>query len=133
MKLDAPFDSDLLAALGAEAIQLLCNGDINTLASRFGYALSYGREPVSAIKEDLRQSLSEVGASTLAVAAERDLPNVKYFEPNSSFLVAVVECHVPTDSGAMLLVELVVTTREVEKYITLEQISSVGAVNILDR
>ena len=124
MKLAAPINTESVVALGTAAVHLLCDGNINALAARFGYALSYGREPASAIREDLRRCLAEVGANGLAFTAKCPVPNVKYFTANDAELLAVVECVAPTDNNGMLFVELVVSRKGAEKHITLEEISA---------
>lgn len=122
MKLDRHADATSLSALGAEAVRLLCSEDINGLARRFGYALAFDREPALAIREDLRSCLAEVRAASV-VSAPKHTPTVKYLEPNDSGLFAVVECEALTDNGAKVLVELIVTDKQGEKHVTLEQIS----------
>ena len=122
MKIDGRTDTTALSALGAEAVRLLCSEDINGLASRFGYALAINREPAAAIQEDLRSCLAELGAATL-MPLPKQASTVKYLEPNDSGLVAVVECLALTDNGAKVLVELIVTDKQGEKHVTLEQIS----------
>ncbi len=126
MKVDGQLEADDLAAMGAEAVGMLCRGDISALADRYGYALSYGRETVAAIQADVRYCLSQVGASALAAPPVDPVRSVRYFKPDASGVLAVVECRAPTDSGASLLVELVVTGKGAERHITLEQISAVG-------
>jgi hypothetical protein len=125
MKLDRHADAASLSALGAEAVRLLCSEDINGLAGRFGYALAFDREPALAIREDLRSCLAEVQAGSV-VGAPKHTPTVKYLEPNDSGLFAVVECEAITDNGAKVLVELIVTDKQGEKHVTLEQISVVA-------
>jgi hypothetical protein len=93
------------------------------LAGRFGYALSYDREPATAIREDLAACLSKMGASSLAIEAERSAPRVVFYEPSTSNPFAVVECLARGDNGANILVELVVTSSGLEKHITLEDLS----------
>lgn len=127
VKLDAPVELESLAILGTEAVDLLCRGDIDTLAGRYGYALSFGRDTATAIREDLRRCLSQVGASSLAPAPEHSVRTVKFFEPNSSNLVAVIEGVAPAENGTAVLVELVVTSRGTEKYVTLEDLSGLDA------
>ena len=90
-------DTAALAALGAAAVGMLCRGEIASLADQYGYALSYDRDAASAIQMDLSYSLSEVGAASLRPLASDPVQCVKYFEPNTSNLVAVVECLAPTD------------------------------------
>lgn len=126
MKLDAQLEAEALAALSADAVAMLCRGDIGSLALRYGYALSYGRETVTAIQDDLRYCLSQVGATSLAPVSGDPVKSVKYFEPNASNLVAVIECLASTDNGASLLVELVVTSKGTERHMTLEDMSVVG-------
>lgn len=123
--LDAQMNADALAELGADAVRLLCRGDISALAGRYGYALGYGREPATAIREDLNRCLSQLGANSLVTAPQLLVPSVVFYKPNSSSLVAVVECRVPADNGATVLVELVVTATGAEKHITLEDLSAV--------
>lgn len=125
MKLDAAPDTALLAAFGKEAVDLLRTGNIGALATRFGYAFSYDREPASAIEEDLRRCFRDVGATAFAPTARQWRPNVKFFAPNAS-IVAVVECTAFTDNGVLLLIELVVTSDGADTYITLEDISVPG-------
>ena len=124
MKLDAQCEAELLKALGAEAVGLLCGGDIGTLANRFGYALSYGRDTATAIRADLAQCLVRLGARSLAAAPGGSVRSVRFYEPNSSSLLAVIACLAPTDNGTAVLVELVVTSNGSEKHITLEDISA---------
>jgi hypothetical protein len=123
--LDSQVNADALAQLGADAVRQLCRGDIDALAGQFGYALSYGREPAAAIREDLGGCLSRIGAGSLATVEAPPVPSVVFYEANSSNLVALVECQVPADNGAAVLVELVVTARGAERHITLEDVSAV--------
>jgi hypothetical protein len=115
--------TDSLAELAAEAVRLLCRGDLDTLAGTYGYALSYGREPATAIREDLAGCLSKIGATSLAVDATRSAPSVVFYEASNSNPVAVIECLARGDNGADVLIELVVTSRGPEKHITLEDLS----------
>ena len=124
MKLDAEPDVDLLTSLGAQAIELLCRGDISTLARDYGYALSYGRDTVTAIQDDLRNCLAEAGATSLTDVPPDPVRSVKYFKPDASNVVAVIECLARADNGTSLLVELIVTSKGLERHITLEQLSA---------
>lgn len=124
MQVDSKIDSMSLASLGKEAVRLLCSGNISALADRFGYALAYSREPATAIQEDLNSLLSDLRAASLAPILEQPQPTVKYFGPNDSGLLALVECLTLAENGAKVLVELVVTGTESEKHVTLEQISA---------
>ena len=115
-------DVSSLDALAEQAVQLCCAGEFVALAESFGYAVAIGREPSSAIAEDLRLSCEGLGATHLASDAKFKT-EVKYFKPGS-FLLAVVECTLPTNNGRAVLVELVVTEREGDVHVTLEQISA---------
>jgi hypothetical protein len=103
---------------------MLMQRDYSGLANRFGYALAHGRMPSAAIEADF---LSAV-ALPLKVASGAD-PSiaVKYFAPNDTGLLAVVECTVPVADGAAVLLELVVAGKGEEKHITVEDISGVAA------
>ncbi|MEB2232431.1 hypothetical protein VDS41_13185, partial [Xanthomonas campestris pv. campestris] len=79
---------------------------------------------LSAIKEELSESLSELGAIALALGPATVEPVVKYFAPNETCLLALVQCFVPTDNGSKVLLELIVTGNEHATHITLEQVSS---------
>jgi hypothetical protein len=125
--LDAQVNAEFLAELGVDAVQLLCSGDFDTLASRYGYALSFGREAATAIREDLKRHLSEIGAAKLVSARELEQPNVVFYKPNSSNLVAAVELLAPADNAAALQVALVVTTDGTAQYITLEGLAAFTA------
>ena len=48
---------------------------------------------------------------------------VKYFEPNSANLFALVECVFTTSEGCPILAELIVTSAGEDKQITLEEVS----------
>ena len=112
-----------LAALGAEAAQLLCAGDIPALAARFGYALAFDREPVAAIREDLASCLAELQATGFA-QGHKHAVTVRYFEPNDSSIFALIECLAPTIDGPGVQLELVVTLAGTNKHVTLEQLSA---------
>ena len=111
-----------LEPLARQCVQLLCAGRFDALAKSFGYAVALGREPASAIAADLQASLASVGASSLAADVGLQI-EVKYFEPNDS-LLGVVECSVLASNGSQVLVELVITRRESQAHLTLEQISA---------
>ena len=121
--LESQTNASSLSALGAEAIGLLCSGEFRALAERFGYALAFDREPAKAIEEDLAACLAEIKSKVLAPSNVHRSATVKFFKANTTGLFAVVECPVPTENGAELLVELIVTLAREHKYVTLEQIS----------
>ncbi|MFC5498573.1 hypothetical protein ACFPOE_13585 [Caenimonas terrae] len=116
-------DAVSLAKLGDEARMLLCAGDIDTLATRFGYALAYDRHPADAIREELASSLAEAGASRL-IATGWQPPRVGYFKQNDTGLFALVESLVPTENGASILVEVIVAGSGTNAHATLEQVSA---------
>jgi len=118
-------DDAALKAIGQEVAHLLCAGEVDALAARFGYAVALGRGPATAISEDLAECLGQVGAISLASNFEFDC-NVKFFASNSSKLLAIVECVVPAVNGNDVLVEIAVTSDGSNSYATLEQISVVN-------
>ncbi len=122
MRIDQQTDPKSLMAFGGEATRLLCSGGIDELASRFGYALAYDREPAAAIREDLSRCLAELDARSLVHGWE--VRAVKYFKPNDTKLFALVECLALTDNGMRVLVELIVAGDDSAKYISLEDISA---------
>lgn len=122
--LPAQTDERSLVVLGAEASEMLSQLDYSGLANRFGYALTYGREPAAAIEADYFKAAS----SPHRVGADNRLSIVvRYFKPNSTGLFAVVECAVPVTEGTAVLLELVVAGQGEEKHITVEDISGVNA------
>jgi hypothetical protein len=115
-------DEVSLAHFGEEAVALVLNRDFSALAERFGYALAFGRNPAMAIEDDFAQCIAEEqGASS----QNSSYIQVKYFEPNSTSLFAVVECFTPITQSATILIELIITGEGETKHITLEQISHV--------
>lgn len=119
MKL-AQADEKALTALGAKASRMLAQHDYAGLAREFGYALSHGREIAAAIEADY---LGAVASPYEHVGSESVV--VRYFEPNTTGLFAVVECLVPVANRAAVLLELTVTG-EAERYVTIEDISGVA-------
>lgn len=120
---DDQTDARSLSGLGSLAVRLLCSGDFTTLAAQFGYALAYDRDPTTAIREELAQSLAGLGASGLGPPPTQ-LPAVSYFKPNDTGLFALVEQRIPTDNGGHVLLELIVSSRGPDKHVVLEQISA---------
>lgn len=116
-------NEESLSALGEEARALLLRRDFAGLASRFGYALAYDRAPTAAIEADFLG----VAASPLTASSTAQPVTVKYFAPNNTGLIAVVECLVPVADGAVVLLELIVAGNESEKHITVEDMSGVAA------
>lgn len=115
-------ESENLATLAAEAVQLLVVSKFSGLAEKFGYAVAIGRHPAAAIQEDLRSSLS-LPDEQLVQSADPKV-RVKYFDTNSLNLYAVAECTIATSTGRGVLVELVVFNAGDEFHATLEQISA---------
>ena len=79
--------------------------------------------PSVAVESDLSASLKEIGASRLLLGAPYTL-EVMYYRQNTAGLFALVECRVPTDAAESILLELIVTSSEKDKYASLEQISA---------
>lgn len=119
-------DEASLLSLGREAVSLLEMRDLPSLADRFGYALAGGSSPLLAIETDFQSCLAEFRAA--GEPRPRVAPSiaVKYFEPNSANLFALVECVLTTSEGCPILAELIVTSAGDERHVTLEQISPLG-------
>jgi hypothetical protein len=65
-------DVESLTRLGEDAAALVAKRDFSTLAERFGYALSYGRNPVQTIESDFAQCIAEAKSPSRTVGcAER--------------------------------------------------------------
>jgi hypothetical protein len=115
-------DERSLAKCGEEAAALLVQHDFASLVDRFGYATAYGRELAKAVEDDFRRETSSPkemdGTKELSIT-------VRYFKPNNSNLLAVIECIVPLNEGAAVLLELVVTATGEDRNITLEDITNV--------
>ena len=117
-------DDAYLAQLGEDAARLVRTGDYATLVERFGYALAFGRELATAVRNDVRASLAEVGDPPISDKAGSVV--VKYFPPNAERFVALIECDLPLVANAgTLLVELIVLRDGATQHVTLEQISVV--------
>lgn len=50
---NSKIDDAALKAIGRDVAHLLCAGEVDALAARFGYAIALGRVPATAIQEDL--------------------------------------------------------------------------------
>tara|TARA_Y100000589_G_scaffold158058_1_gene150496 strand:+ start:1443 stop:1859 length:417 start_codon:yes stop_codon:yes gene_type:complete len=122
-------DVESLENIGINVARLLCAGDIKTVAQKFGYALSYNRDIASAIGEDLSRELKKVGSSALNAAGRPLAISVRYFDSNESNLFALIEVRIQTSDFASILVELIVSTKERDTYVTLEDISAIGTFN----
>lgn len=117
-------DEASLAKVGAEVVRLVKENKYREMADRFGYALAYGREKADAIREEIESCLIQDGTKRIVSMAAQPRIVVKYFKPNDSNLFAIVECTMAlTENADEILVELIVTTKESEKYLSLEQIS----------
>jgi hypothetical protein len=119
--LSALNESDL-GQIGVEATRLITSGDFEALHARFGYAIALGREPVTAIAQDLNSALAAVGATGLGDPASARIAS-KTFEPNDIGLCGFVECLVPTTNGRFVLLELVLSATGSVGHVTLEQVS----------
>ena len=112
-----------LSSFGMEVVGLLLAGNYAELAQRFGYAMSYGRIPEEAIKEDFT-NCCQIDASQPFIHKEiAPTIAVKYFKPNDSNLLAVVEFTVQV-GNAEVLIELVATGSSEGIYLTLEDLNA---------
>lgn len=113
-------DEKTLAALGMQASQMLARKEYSELASQFGYALCHGRDPAEAIEADHLRAI----ASPYNKDDQKPV-TVKYFKPNSTGLVAAVECLVPVTRSTEILLSLIVTGSS-DRHITIEDINGVA-------
>jgi hypothetical protein len=122
MKIDGEMNKALLASLGLEAAGLLCSGDVEALANRFGYVFGNGRETTTAtsIRDDLRFCLAQLGSTSLTSVSPGT--EVVYFNPNATGLLAAVQCVMHTDNGAKVFVDLVVFSNTGANYLFLEEV-----------
>jgi hypothetical protein len=124
--LDKQLNDTTLSHFGIEAVGLLLSGNYVELAHRFGYAMTSDRVPAEAIKEDF---LSCIQTHSWCPPDHTDLVpsiSVKYYKPNESALLAVVECTIQMDTGApdaQVLIELVATCGNDGIYLTLEDMN----------
>lgn len=115
-------DECSLSEFGEEASAMLARNDYSGLASRFGYAVAYDREPATAIEADY---LAAAASPHEMAPDEHFSVAVRYFEQNSIGLFAVVECIVPVAEEAAVHMDLIVTGWGEEKHITVEGITGV--------
>ncbi len=119
---DDQLNNSVLSCFGTEVVGLLQSGNYVELAQRFGYAMSHGRVPSEALKEDFT-SCCQSNDSQPNITEVVPSITVKYFKPNESALLAVVECTIEVGSGAQVLIELVATRGTDGIYLTLEDMN----------
>lgn len=123
MKLSSrQIEAEQLQELASTAGKLLVAGEHAELAARFGYAVSLGRAPLEAIREDLAASLARLRAAALDPSAV-PLVQVRYFN-STDCLFALAECRLLTVGGGQVLLELVVSVVGKDFHATLEQVSA---------
>ena len=120
-------DEKSLTALGMDALRLLHSGDLSALADRFGYVRSFHRKPLDAIRDEIDSCLASLSATRIAKSASSSTVHIKYFKPNDAALFALVECVAATDNSGYLLMELIVTTQDLHKHITIEDFTAQNA------
>ena len=120
---DSQTDKASLAKFGVEALRLIHSGRFTELAHCFGYALAFDREPSLAIEEDLATCLADLDTTGFEPLTEDPELSVQYFERNETGLLGVVVGELPAMGGRKILVELIVSSRGNDMYLTLEQIS----------
>jgi hypothetical protein len=116
-------DEESLLSFGREAVSLLETRNWRSLADRFGYALAGDSSPLLAIEADFQSCIAEFRAALEPRPRVATSMAVKYFQPNSANLFALVECVLTTSEGCSILAELIVTSAGEDKHVTLEQIS----------
>ena len=99
-------------------------GDYRGVADRFGYALAFGKDPAEAIRMDAEACPSQRGASgQLAVSGEGAI-NVRFFKSSDAPFFAAVACKIKLACcSGNLDIDLIVTTKDNERHVTLEEIS----------
>ena len=122
--LASQIDEASLSRFGEEVVSLLKKRDFLSLADRFGYASAFETPPATAIEADLQRSIAERQALPAEQNAVVASIVVKYFQPNETGLLALVECVFDAAKGCPILAELIVTSDGKDQYVTLEEISS---------
>ena len=112
---------DVLRNLASEGVSLLATSQFELLVERYGYALSYGRNPVDAVKMDLARALSEASGNELLQVRANDL-SVVFYEDNASCLRAAIDCEIQTQTGRNIWVSFVVAGTGTEQFLSLEDI-----------
>ncbi len=115
---------DGLMQLSAYVRQLFIAQNYASLAEQFGYALAFDQAPTLEIPNELSTVLKKLEASRLESEPD-SIPRISYFKPNDQGLYALIEQIIAADNGKHILVEMIVTTKGGEKFITIEQISAV--------
>ena len=82
--LENQIDKAALSRVGEEAISLLEKRDFPSLASRFGYALSFERDPATAIEKDFQTCVAACQGLSDQQRAVTASVVVKYYRPNDS-------------------------------------------------
>jgi hypothetical protein len=121
--LDNQLNDTTLSRLGIEAVGLLLSGNYVELAHRFGYAMAYERMPAEAIEEDFSSCIQAHCWCPLDHTDIEPSISMKYFKPNDSALLAVVECTIQMNTDAYMLVELVASRGNDGIYLTLEDLN----------
>ncbi len=91
-----------LESLGYEVSNLFINGSYSELAGKYAYAMSYERPTIEALKEDYSKLANNQKPNIVSVS-------VKYFEPNSTGLAALVECYLSVENNNNILIELILS------------------------
>jgi len=113
-----------LTKFGFQATELIKEHKYKEVENRFGYALAFGKSPADVIKNEVTTCLSQAGIVAKLSANSKPNVVVKFFEENSTVLIAVVECTLVIENGAgEILVELIVAGDDTETHLSLEQIS----------
>jgi hypothetical protein len=109
-------------------IRLIEEEKYEALADEYGYTLSFNENPAEVIKKEISQCLEQAGNTATLVPIQNPDVIVKYFEPNDIPLIAVVDYSLAIENGTgSVLVELVVSGKEENCNISVEQISYVFA------
>ncbi|GGP25004.1 hypothetical protein [Silvimonas amylolytica] len=118
-------ETQALKQLGQEAIQQLQAQDFAGLAQRFGYAVAFGRDLATAIREDLALAPVAVGLLDQDIDPVGTI-SVTFLTPNATGLVATIEC-IARDAVSVFTLELIITGTENAFDVTLEGVMRVCA------
>ena len=113
-----------LTNFGLKVVNLIKEQKYKELEKHFGYALASNENPSEAIKNEITACLSQAGSTAKLSTNPKSNIVVKFFEENSTNLIAAVECTLNIENGVgEILAELIVAGTDAETQLSLEQIS----------
>lgn len=116
-------NADALRILTCAGLDLLTSSQFAMLVEFYSYASALGRDPLEAIRSDLAKALLDASGSELLPVKPSEL-SVVFYQENTSFLRAAIDCKMPTLGGRYVWISFVVTANKTEQILTLEDISA---------